>query len=107
MHGEAGSVRFRAIWATQAAFGLEEIPAIWTRLVVMSMKKRTWYRTSPKRVKTSTVKKSAAAMAPQWAARKVFHGMVRPRSGAGTIPRPLRILLMVLRLRYPDWPGHP
>jgi len=28
MHGEAGSVRFLAIWATQAAFGWEEIPGL-------------------------------------------------------------------------------
>jgi hypothetical protein len=37
-------------------------------------------------VSTSTRKKSAAAMAPQCALRKVFHGIVFPRSGAGSMP---------------------
>ena len=38
------------------------------------------------RVSTSTLKKSVAATAPQCALRKVFQGVVLPRSGAGSMP---------------------
>ncbi len=48
---------------------------------------------------TSTLKKSAAAMAPQCALRKVFQGIVLPRSGAGSMPCSLRMRWMVDRPR--------
>jgi hypothetical protein len=39
-------------------------PAISTFLVAMSIRKSTWYRIGPVHDTTSTVKKSAAAIAP-------------------------------------------
>ena len=51
------------------------------------------------RVSTSTLKKSAAAMAPQCALRKVFRGIVFPRSGAGSVPCSVRMRWMVDRPR--------
>jgi hypothetical protein len=42
-------------------------------------------------VSTFTLKKSAAAMAPQCALRKVFQGIVLPRSGAGSMPCSVRM----------------
>jgi hypothetical protein len=61
------------------------------------MTKKTTYRIKARRVSTSTVKKSAAASASQWAARNVFHGVFVPRSGAGSMPWFLRIALIVFR----------
>jgi hypothetical protein len=48
-------------------------------------------------VRTSTLKKSAAAMASQCAFRNVFHGKVFPRNGAGSIPLSFRIRAIVER----------
>ena len=48
--------------------------------------KSTKYRTSPLRVRTSTLKKSVAAIAPQCALRNVDHDSPLFRSGAGSIP---------------------
>jgi hypothetical protein len=70
-----------------------------TRRVFMSMTKRTRKRTRPPTVSTSTLKKSAAAMAPQCAFRNVFQGIVFPRRGAGSIPCSLRIRCIVERPR--------
>jgi len=50
-------------------------------------------------VSTSTLKKSAAAMAPQCALRNVFRGIFLPRSGAGSTPCSLRIRWIVDRPR--------
>jgi hypothetical protein len=41
---------------------------------------------APLTVSTSPLKKSAAAMAPQCALRNVFHDIVLPRRGAGSMP---------------------
>jgi hypothetical protein len=61
------------------------------------MTKKTTYRTGPRNVSTSTVKKSAAARPSQCIVRKVFHEVFAPRSGAGSMPWSLRIALIVLR----------
>src|SRR5262245_7478740 len=66
------------------------------------MTNTTTYRTSPRMVRTSTVKQSAAARPSQCAARKVFHGIIVPRSGGGSTPWSLRIALTVLRAM--SWP---
>ena len=49
----------------------------------------------PRIVHTSVVKKSAAKMDLACAFRKVFHGVRRPRSGAGWIPLRSRMALIV------------
>ena len=46
---------------------------------------------------TSTVKKSAAAIEPQWLLRNVGHGIRCRRSGAGTMPCSFRMLWIVPR----------
>ena len=51
--------------------------------------------TKPPFVQTSTVVKSIAAKASQWALRNVAHVVCRFRSGAGWIPCCLRTLPMV------------
>src|SRR4029453_17323484 len=51
--------------------------------------------TRPRRVHPSVVKKSAPAIAPQWACRNVRHDV--GRSGTGGIPSVLRIRAMVDR----------
>ena len=59
------------------------------------MTKRTKYRTKPDRVSTSTLKKSVAAIAPQWAFRKVSHDI--PFLRIGSNPFSSRIRLIVFR----------
>src|SRR5664279_4744555 len=66
------------------------------------MTKSTKYRTRPVLVTTSTVKKSVAAIAPQWAFRNVFQLVRLPRSGAGSRPASTKIRLIVLRPT--SWP---
>ena len=78
------------------------MPAIATARVLSFMTKKTLYRTRPPRVSTSTVNESAAARPSQCAARNVFHGVCVPRSGAGAMPRSLRIALIVFRAT--SWP---
>jgi hypothetical protein len=46
----------------------------------------TKYRVSPRNVRTSTVKKSAAGIASQWTRRNAFHDIALRRSGAGARP---------------------
>lgn len=55
-----------------------------------------WNRVSPRSVHASTVKKSAAAIACQWARRKVLHG--KCRCGAGPRPCSFRMRRTVDRL---------
>src|SRR6516164_10546570 len=97
-----GSVRFRASCIIHGPSASDVIPAISTLRVFNVMTKNTTYRTRPLSVSTSTVKKSAAAMPSQCAARKVFHDVFAPRSGAGSMPWSLRIALIVLRAT--SWP---
>ena len=63
------------------------------------------------RLRTSTVNRSVAAIAPQcafYSMMKVLHDMLLPCSGAGTIPWSARILLMVLRpTSYPRFLSAP
>ena len=68
-----------------------------TRRVLSRMTNKTKYRTRPRYVTTSTLKKSAAAIASQWTARNVFQSTVRPRVGAGSKPFSLRMRAIVER----------
>jgi hypothetical protein len=52
---------------------------------------------SPDQVSASTVKKSHAAMAGQWARRNAFHVVRLKRSGAGSMPCSFRMDRMVVR----------
>jgi len=61
------------------------IPAISTFLVAMSIRKKTWYRISPTAEMASTVKKSAAAIAPRCALVKVAQDVFLERSGVDTV----------------------
>jgi len=72
-------------------------PVISTRLVERSRAKNTKYRMSPTGVQTSTVKKSAATIACQWARRNFDHGMCGHRSGAGPMPWTFKIRRTVER----------
>jgi len=49
---------------------------------------------NPLKVHTSVVKKSVAAICPQWAWRKAFHD--EGRSGAGLMPFAFRTLAIVV-----------
>src|SRR3984893_8520179 len=62
------------------------MPAISTLRVDNSMKNSTMNRCSPRRVHTSTVKKSAATISSQCWLRNSFQVVFRLRSGAGSIP---------------------
>ena len=75
------SVRFRAIWLIHRSVGLGAIPAISTLRVDNSMKKSTRNRCSPRRVHTSTVKKSAATISSQCRVKKLL---------PSRLPAPLR-----------------
>jgi len=75
------------------------MPAICTLRVDNSIKNSTMYRCSPRRVHTSTVKKSAATSRSQCWLRNSFHLVFRLRSGAGSIPCRSRISAIVLRAR--------
>lgn len=66
------------------------MPAISTLRVDKSMN-RTRNRCNPRRVHTSTVKKSAATIWPQCRDRNSFHVVFRFRSGAGSSPCRSRI----------------
>jgi hypothetical protein len=55
------------------------MPAISTRRLARSITKKTWYRTSPAQLSSSTVKKSAAAMALRCALMNVVHEYCRRR----------------------------
>ena len=72
------------------------MPAISTLRVDNSMKNRTMNRCNPRRVHTSTVKKSAATISSQCCVRNSFQVVFRIRSGAGSIPCRLRISAIVL-----------
>lgn len=63
----------------------------------MSKTNNTQYRTNPNPRSTSTVKKSAPAIAPRCDLMKVCEFALRPRSGAGSIPCSLRMALIVFR----------
>jgi hypothetical protein len=91
------SIKLRATCRIHSPLGTGALPAISTRLVDRSMTKNTRYRTKPTRVHTSTVKKSAAAIASQCAFRNFDQGMCGSRSGAGPMPCSLNIRLTVDR----------
>src|SRR5579864_9397453 len=59
------SVTFRPIWLIQSPFATVAMPPISTFRVASSMKNSTMNRCSPRRVHTSTVKKSAATISSQ------------------------------------------
>src|SRR5437660_8309159 len=73
------------------------MPAISTLRVDNSMKNSTMNRCSPRRVHTSTLKKSAATISSQCRLRNSFQVVFRLRSGAGSIPCRSRISAIVLR----------
>ena len=77
------SVRFLATCFIQSPLGPGVMPQTHTRRVAMSMTNKTWWRTSPNGLRTSTVNRSIAAIAPQCALMKVLHDMLLPRFGAG------------------------
>ncbi len=83
--------RFHSLFAAAA------MPAISTLRVDNSMKNSTMNRWSPRRVHTSTVKKSAATASSQCRLRNSFQVVFRLRSGAGSIPCRSRISAIVLR----------
>jgi hypothetical protein len=56
-----------------------DTPAISTFRVANSMKNSTINRCSPRRVHTSTVKKSAATISSQWRVKNSFHVVFRLR----------------------------
>jgi len=60
------------------------------------MKNKTMKRCNPYRVHTSIVKKSAATISSQCRVRNSFHVVLRPRSGAGSMPCRSRIAAIVL-----------
>src|SRR5215469_12765043 len=91
------SVRFRAIWLIHNPFADGAIPATSTLRVARSMKNRTTNRCKPRRVHTSTVKKSVATIISQCLLRNSCHVVFRFRSGAGSIPCRCRIAAIVLR----------
>ncbi len=77
------------------AIGRGIIREISTLRLFRSMTKSTKYRINPDRVITSTLKKSVAAIAPQWAFRNVFHDI--PFFSIGSNPFSRRIRLIVFR----------
>ena len=78
-------------------FAVAAIPAISTRRVARSIKNSTRNRCSPRRVQTSTVKKSAATTNSQCRLRNSFQVVFQLRSGTGSMPCRSRISAIVLR----------
>jgi hypothetical protein len=73
------------------------MPAISTFRVDNSMKNSTTNRCSPRRVHTSTVKKSVATISSQCRFRNSFHVVLRLRSGEDSAPCRFSIWAIVLR----------
>ena len=79
-------MRFRAICVIHNPSAAGPIPATSTFRVDSSITNSTTNRWSPRRVHTSTGKKSAAMINSQWRVRNSFHVVFRFRSGAGSMP---------------------
>ena len=70
--------------------------------------KKTLYRTSPRTVGTSTVKKPAAAVISQCAFKNVFHRIRPLRSATGSMPWSDRIRWIAVRpSSCPTWNSSP
>jgi len=91
------SVRLLPVWLIHNPDAASAIPAISTLRVDSSMKNNTRNRCGPRRVYTSTVKKSAATISSQGRFGNSFQVVLPLRSGAGSMPCRRRISAMVVR----------
>jgi len=94
---ESGEYR-RKVSAIHILLAAGTIPTTRTSRVANLITKRMSYRTSPHRVHTSMLKKSAAARTSECASRNSLQVVLLPRSGAGSIPAAFNTSQTVLRL---------